>query len=73
MTSTIPVRTHWETRYDPALTPVQLASDAELVDAKSNIGCAYNDTGDMHLLVKAIPEPQEGEVLVHVKATGICG
>lgn len=68
-----PRRTHWEERYDPAHTPVHIASAKELADADVNIGCSYNDTGEMHMIVKAAPQPKEGEVLVHVKATGICG
>lgn len=69
----MPDLTHWEKRYDPAQQAVRLATPAELADPAANIACAYNATGEMHMLAKDVPAPQAGEVLLRVRATGICG
>ena len=44
----------------------QTASDA-------NIAAFYNGKKEIHLVHKPRPKPGPGQVLVHVKATGICG
>lgn len=72
MTVKKPGNTYWEQRYDPANERVVLL-DTVPADKKTNISCSYNGTGEMHMLSRPLPEPREGEVLLHVKATGICG
>ncbi|BEJ14664.1 hypothetical protein CspHIS471_0404310 [Cutaneotrichosporon sp. HIS471] len=64
--------TSWEKRYDPDTQHARLATAADLADPTANIACAYNNTGEMHMLVKDMPIPQTGEVLLRVRATGIC-
>lgn len=74
-----PAPTHFETAYDPARVlkskefRVLGAGDAALGDKKANIACAYNPAHEVHLINKPVPKPREGEVIVHVKSTGICG
>lgn len=71
--------THYESAYDPARVlkskefRVLAADDAALSDKKANIACAYNPAHEVHMINKPVPTPREGEVIVHVKATGICG
>ncbi|TXT11210.1 hypothetical protein VHUM_01961 [Vanrija humicola] len=64
-----------EQRFDPSKVQWTLLKEGDpaLADKKRNIFCAYNHTGDMHMLEKDVPEPKAGEVLLHVRATGICG
>lgn len=38
-----------------------------------NLAVYTNPAHDLKVVKTDIPEPGEGEVLVHVKATGICG
>jgi L-iditol 2-dehydrogenase len=40
---------------------------------KSNIAVYTNPAHDLKVVNTDIPEPKEGEVIVHVKVTGICG
>jgi Zn-dependent alcohol dehydrogenase len=40
---------------------------------EKNIAVHTNPNHDLKVVSVNIPEPNEGEVLVHVKATGICG
>lgn len=69
----------YETAYDPARVlksaefRVLQPSDAALADRKANIACAYNPAHEVHMINKPVPVPREGEVVVHVKSTGICG
>ncbi|KIY49955.1 GroES-like protein [Fistulina hepatica ATCC 64428] len=39
----------------------------------ANIACFYNDKKEIHLVQKPKPKPGPGQVLLHVRATGICG
>ncbi|KAF9266962.1 GroES-like protein [Marasmius fiardii PR-910] len=39
----------------------------------ANIAAFYNPTHEIHLVEKPRPQPGPGQVLVHVKSTGICG
>jgi L-iditol 2-dehydrogenase len=68
-------QTYWEARFDPASTDIEVlaAGDPALADNNANITCSYNDTGELHMLSKPMPTPGEGEVVLHVHATGICG
>jgi hypothetical protein len=47
--------------------------DPTLNDPKVNIACSYNAEREMHMLRKPMPEIEPDEVLLHVRATGICG
>src|SRR5271169_5699504 len=40
---------------------------------KENLAVYTNPAHDLKVVKTDIPEPGEGEVLVHIKATGICG
>lgn len=40
---------------------------------KENLAVHTNPAHDLKVVKTSIPEPKEGEVIVHVKATGICG
>lgn len=42
-------------------------------ESGSNIAAFYNPQHEIHLVVKPRPKPGPGQVLVHVRATGICG
>lgn len=76
----IPV-SHYESHYDPkkvlnhAEFRVLPADDPLLLkrNPEVNVACAYNEKHECHHILKPTPELAEGEVLVHVKATGICG
>ena len=46
---------------------------SNLDDPSSNVACAYTPAHELHMIHKPIPTPGPGEVLVHVRATGICG
>ncbi|KAJ3821525.1 L-arabinitol 4-dehydrogenase [Lentinula raphanica] len=39
----------------------------------SNIAAFYNPAHEIHLVEKPKPKPGPGQVLIHVRATGICG
>lgn len=39
----------------------------------ANIAVFYNPSHEIHLVEKPRPVPGPGQVLVHVRATGICG
>ena len=49
-----------------------LAAD-EAPPSDANIAAFYNPKHEVHLVVKPRPKPGPGQVLVHVRATGICG
>ena len=38
-------------------------------DENVNLGCAYAPGAKLHLVQKPMPQPDKGEVLLHVKAT----
>ncbi|KAJ7577058.1 chaperonin 10-like protein [Mycena floridula] len=42
-------------------------------DNQANIAAFYNPQNEIHLVQKPIPKPGPGQVLLHVRATGICG
>lgn len=42
-------------------------------DTSKNIAAAYAPGAQLHLIEKPIPKAREGEVVLHVRATGICG
>lgn len=48
-------------------------SDPALSDPHANLACAYNPQHEIHMVTKPKPTLGSGEVLVHVRATGICG
>jgi L-iditol 2-dehydrogenase len=39
----------------------------------ANIAAFYNPQHEIHLVEKPRPKPGPGQVLLHVRATGICG
>ncbi|KAK1921481.1 chaperonin 10-like protein [Papiliotrema laurentii] len=69
----------YEAHYDPAkvLTHksfrVLSAGSPELQDKTANIACAYTPDHQVQMLQKPLFPPRAGEVVVHVRATGICG
>jgi len=42
-------------------------------DIKQNLAAFTNPKHDLHLVQKPVPTPGPGQVVVHVRATGICG
>lgn len=40
---------------------------------EANIAAFYNPQHEIHLVEKPKPKPGPGQVLLHVRATGICG
>ncbi|GAA5919764.1 hypothetical protein JCM6882_003759 [Rhodosporidiobolus microsporus] len=42
-------------------------------DLTKNIAAAYAPGANLHLIEKPMPKAREGEVVLHVRATGICG
>ncbi len=72
--------TFYELAYDPKLilqSPDFKVLTAEQVDSPStkqeNIACAYTEKHELLMIKKPMPKPRKGEVIVHVKASGICG
>ncbi|KAF9530426.1 chaperonin 10-like protein [Crepidotus variabilis] len=47
--------------------------DGEKPSPDANIAAFYNQHKEIHLVQKPKPQPGPGQVLVHIKATGICG
>ncbi|KAF5350241.1 hypothetical protein D9758_007830 [Tetrapyrgos nigripes] len=45
----------------------------EKTSSTANIAAFYNPAHEIHLVEKPVPKPGPGQVLVHVRATGICG
>lgn len=43
------------------------------ISPDANIAAFYNPGHEIHLVKKPKPKPGPGQVLLHVKATGICG
>jgi hypothetical protein len=54
----------------PTMAPAVSSNDDKY---ESNPAVYTNPSHDLKVVKTDIPEPGEGEVLVHVKATGICG
>lgn len=77
--TTAPGTSFYEDAYDPqrvlASKEFKLlkADDPILQDKEANISCAYNPAHEVNMIRKPRPMPREGEVVVHVRATGICG
>eukprot|EP01117_Protostelium_nocturnum_P006119 TRINITY_DN2205_c0_g1_i1.p1 TRINITY_DN2205_c0_g1~~TRINITY_DN2205_c0_g1_i1.p1 ORF type:complete len:387 (-),score=124.73 TRINITY_DN2205_c0_g1_i1:96-1256(-) len=63
--------------YDPNFVlkhpEFKILNAGEVPAPGSNIACAYNHKNEIHLINKPIPKAGEGQVVVHVRATGICG
>jgi len=55
---------------DPAFKILQ---PGEKPSSEANIAAFYNPQHEIHLVEKPRPKPGPGQVLVHVRATGICG
>ncbi|KAA1072506.1 hypothetical protein PGT21_002292 [Puccinia graminis f. sp. tritici] len=50
--------------------PVELSKCSA---ANENIACCYNDKKQIHMVKKPMPKLHPGQVLLHIRATGICG
>ena len=63
--------------YDPRKTldhsEFRILSPGEKPPNTANIAAFYNPNHEIHLVQKPRLKPGPGQVLVHVKATGICG
>lgn len=74
-----PQKSQYEVKYDPDLVLKSVnfkelkEGDKELKDVKANIACAYDEKHNVKMINKPIPKAREDEVVVHIKATGICG
>lgn len=51
----------------------QIVQEGDKLSPDANIAAFYNDKKEIHLVKKPKPKPGPGQVLLHVKATGICG
>lgn len=70
-------------QYDPSkilnhpdfkvLTQEEIDEYVKKGDKKTNLACCYNEKKEVHLVRKPTLKPGKGEVLIHVRATGICG
>ncbi|BEI85952.1 hypothetical protein CcaverHIS002_0602390 [Cutaneotrichosporon cavernicola] len=69
----------YESAYDPQAVldsnefKVLGPDDPVLGDKTANIACAYNPAHEVNMVRKPRPVARDGEVVVHVRATGICG
>ncbi|ORY35923.1 putative L-arabinitol 4-dehydrogenase [Naematelia encephala] len=74
-----PHLSQYEALYDPSKVlkhpefRILDESAPELQDKNANIACAYNPAHEVHLIKKPRFAPRPHEVIVHVRATGICG
>ncbi|KAF9520538.1 hypothetical protein BS47DRAFT_1370372 [Hydnum rufescens UP504] len=64
--------------YDPKLVLESpafhiLAEGEHPNDKTVNIACFTNPNHDLHLVEKPMPKPGRGQVLLHIRASGICG
>ena len=57
----------------PTLTPDSVMPPSTSLSFDSNLAVHTNPSHDLKIVSTSVPEPKEGEVIVHVKATGICG
>ncbi|KAL0953783.1 hypothetical protein HGRIS_004967 [Hohenbuehelia grisea] len=55
---------------DPAF---RILAEGEKPGPEANIAAFYNPNHEIHLVEKPRPKPGPGQVLLHVRATGICG
>ncbi|KAE9397054.1 GroES-like protein [Gymnopus androsaceus JB14] len=51
----------------------RVLSPGEKPPSSANIAAFYNPAHEIHLVEKPKPKPGPGQVLIHVRATGICG
>ncbi|KAG6919511.1 hypothetical protein DXG01_005101 [Tephrocybe rancida] len=51
----------------------RVLAEGEIPSKEANIAAFYNPAHEIHLVEKPRPVPGPGQVLVHVRATGICG
>lgn len=51
----------------------RVLKDGEVPSPTANIAAFYNPAHEIHLVEKPKLSPGPGQVLVHVRATGICG
>ncbi|KAG6854035.1 hypothetical protein C0991_011240 [Blastosporella zonata] len=51
----------------------RVLAEGEKPSKEANIAAFYNPAHEIHLVEKPRPVPGPGQVLVHVRATGICG
>ena len=51
----------------------KILAPGEIPPSDANIAAFYNPNREIHLVQKPRFKPGPGQVLVHVKATGICG
>lgn len=78
--SPAPRKSQYEVKYDPDLVLKSAEfkelkqGDKELEDPnKANLACAYDEKHNVKMINKPIPKARQDEVVVHIKATGICG
>ena len=57
----------------PDFRVLEATDRLELDDPSFNIACAYNPAHEIQMVNKPVPKPGPGEVVIHVRATGICG
>lgn len=51
----------------------RVLSPGENPPSTANIAAFYNPAHEIHLVEKPKPKPGPGQVLIHVRSTGICG
>ena len=51
----------------------KVLSPGDKPEEGANLAVFYNPNKEIHLVQKPRPRPGPGQVLVHVRATGICG
>ncbi|KAF9530424.1 chaperonin 10-like protein [Crepidotus variabilis] len=51
----------------------QIVKEGDKLSPEANIAAFYNQNKEIHLVKKPKPKPGPGQVLLHVRATGICG
>jgi len=51
----------------------RILTAGEKPSPQGNIAAFYNPAHEIHLVEKPRPKPGPGQVLLHVRATGICG
>lgn len=54
-------------------TEFKILAPSEKPSSDTNIAAFYNPQHEIHLVQKPLPKPGPGQVLLHVRATGICG
>jgi L-iditol 2-dehydrogenase len=51
----------------------RILAEGETPAPDANIAAFYNPAHEIHIVQKPKPTPGPGQVLLHVRATGICG